>query len=101
MAGMIIGGDIGESRWSECVAAVDRLRSLHVSAGNKLSEIIVAQCGDLLLEPAEHEITAVLDVGAAWILEVYLCPMLSPSLPGECLLPRVIPCFSRQEAQTK
>jgi hypothetical protein len=64
------GEDYSDRQWNDCIAAVSLLRSLHVSAGTRLSTIIVGQCGDLLLDPAENEMAVVLDVGTAWILEV-------------------------------
>jgi hypothetical protein len=58
------------AQWDECWTAISELRSLHISAGARLSEIISEQCGALLLDPSEEEIRVQLSLGTAWILEI-------------------------------
>ena len=59
-----------ETKWDACWSAISALRSLHVSAGNTLSNLIVKQCGGLLLEPSGAETKVMLTAGDAWVLEV-------------------------------
>lgn len=56
--------------WQACVDAIQELRALHVSAGSQLSEILVQQCGRVLLEASESELVVDLGLGLVWVLEV-------------------------------
>jgi hypothetical protein len=58
------------SDWKDCWDAISELRGLHLSAGMRLTDDLVARCGRMLLEPTETETAVEFDLGAVWILEV-------------------------------
>lgn len=56
--------------WKECWNAISELRGLHLSAGMRLTDDLVARCGRVLLEPTETETAVEFDLGTVWVLEV-------------------------------
>ncbi len=60
----------GPSDWKACIDAIAELRGLHLSAGMRLTDRLVAQCGRMLFEPADSEIAVRFELGVVWILEV-------------------------------
>lgn len=71
-----------ESDWEACREAIDELRSLHVSAGSQLSELLVSGCGRMLFEPSDTELAVDLGIGLVWVVEV---ASIDPE-PRECPL---------------
>ena len=59
-----------QSDWQACCDAIDELRSLHVSAGSHLTELLVSRCGRMLFEPSDTELAVDLGIGIVWIVEV-------------------------------
>jgi hypothetical protein len=59
-----------DADWTACGQAISELRSLHLSAGAKLTDELVARCGRLLFEPAESETAVEFELGTVWIVEV-------------------------------
>jgi hypothetical protein len=59
-----------QSDWQACCDAIDELRSLHVSAGSHLTELLVSGCGRMLFEPSDTELAVDLGIGIVWIVEV-------------------------------
>jgi hypothetical protein len=59
-----------EADWKTCCDAISELRGLHLSAGMRLTDLLVTRCGSMLFEPAETELAIDLDLGIVWILEV-------------------------------
>ena len=64
-----------QSDWQACCDAIDELRSLHVSAGSQLTELLVSGCGRMLFEPSDMELGVDLGIGIVWIVE---CPGSTP-----------------------
>jgi hypothetical protein len=60
----------GPSDWKACTEAISELRGLHLSAGMRLTDNLVARCGRMLFEPADSEIAVHFELGIVWILEV-------------------------------
>ncbi|GGK52600.1 hypothetical protein GCM10011322_44360 [Salinarimonas ramus] len=60
----------GAREWDDCWKAIGDLRSLHVLAGNSLTERLAARCGRMLFEPSDTEMAVDLGIGTVWILEV-------------------------------
>jgi hypothetical protein len=56
--------------WRSCCDAIDELRSLHLSAGSRLSELLAERCGAMLFEPSDTEIAVDLGIGTVWVVEV-------------------------------
>lgn len=56
--------------WKGCCDAISELRGLHLSAGTRLADHLVARCGRMLLEPTETETAVEFQLGTVWILEV-------------------------------
>jgi hypothetical protein len=56
--------------WRSCCHAISELRSLHLSAGSKLSELLAERCGAMLFEPSDTEIAVDLGIGTVWVTEV-------------------------------
>lgn len=56
--------------WNECCDAISELRALHLSAGRRLTDLLVARCGQLLWESMDTETAVDLEIGTVWILEV-------------------------------
>jgi len=56
--------------WKGCCEAISELRGLHLSAGTRLADHLVARCGRMLLEPTETETAVEFQLGTVWILEV-------------------------------
>ena len=56
--------------WKACTEAIAELRGLHLSAGMRLTDNLVARCGRMLFEPADSEIAVHFELGVVWILEV-------------------------------
>jgi hypothetical protein len=59
-----------QSDWQACCDAIDELRSLHVSAGSYLTELLVSRCGGMLFEPSDTELAVDLGIGIVWVVEV-------------------------------
>jgi hypothetical protein len=59
-----------QSDWQACCSAIDELRSLHVSAGSHLTELLVSGCGRMLFEPSDTELAVDLGIGVVWVVEV-------------------------------
>jgi hypothetical protein len=59
-----------QADWQACCNAIDELRSLHVSAGSHLTDLLVARCGRMLFEPSDTELAVDLGMGIVWIVEV-------------------------------
>jgi hypothetical protein len=59
-----------DKHWQSCCDAIGELRSLHLSAGSRLSELLAEKCGAMLFEPSDTEITADLGIGTVWVVEV-------------------------------
>jgi hypothetical protein len=59
-----------QSDWQACCDAIDELRSLHVSAGSQLTELLVSGCGRMLFEPSDTELAVDLGIGIVWIVVV-------------------------------
>ena len=59
-----------QADWRACCDAIDELRSLHVSAGSHLTELLVDGCGKMLFEPSDTELAVDLGIGTVWIVEV-------------------------------
>jgi hypothetical protein len=59
-----------QSNWQACCDAIDELRSLHVSAGSQLTDLLVSGCGRMLFEPSDTELAVDLGIGIVWIVEV-------------------------------
>jgi hypothetical protein len=68
--------------WQACCDAIDELRSLHVSAGSHLTELLVSGCGKMLFEPSDTELAVDLGIGIVWVVEV---SSIDPE-PRECPL---------------
>ncbi|MGH7193154.1 MAG: hypothetical protein ACREJM_06410, partial [Candidatus Saccharimonadales bacterium] len=71
-----------EADWQACCDAIDELRSLHVSAGSQLTDLLVSRCGRMLFEPSDTELAVDLGIGIVWVLEV---SSIDPE-PRECPL---------------
>jgi hypothetical protein len=56
--------------WKDCWNAISELRGLHLSAGMRLTDDLVARCGRMLLEPTETETAVEFDLGTVRILEI-------------------------------
>ena len=61
---------IGDREWSECWNAIRELRALHISAGNRLTELVARHCGAAVYEASDVELSVDLGIGRAWIVEV-------------------------------
>jgi hypothetical protein len=59
-----------EKDWRSCCDAISELRSLHLSAGSRLSELLAERCGAMLFEPSDAEIAVDLGIGTVWVVEV-------------------------------
>jgi hypothetical protein len=59
-----------EADWQACCDAIGELRSLHVSAGSQLTDLLVARCGRMLFEPSDTELAVDLGIGTVWVMEV-------------------------------
>jgi hypothetical protein len=59
-----------EKDWRSCCDTISELRSLHLSAGSRLSELLAERCGAMLFEPSDTEIAVDLGIGTVWVLEV-------------------------------
>ena len=68
--------------WKDCWHAISELRGLHLSAGMRLTDDLVARCGRMLLEPTETETAVEFDLGTVWVLEVSEVETGLRSLPG-------------------
>ncbi|MGN3973643.1 DISARM anti-phage system protein DrmE domain-containing protein [Tsuneonella sp. SYSU-LHT278] len=64
------GGQPDDRIWSECWDAICRLRSLHMRAGMKLTDILEAECRDLDCQDFEHEQALDLSLGLLWLVRV-------------------------------
>lgn len=60
----------GERDWTECWNAIRELRSAHISAGNRLTDLIAQHCGTSVHEASDVELSVDLGIGRAWIVEV-------------------------------
>jgi hypothetical protein len=60
----------GERDWADCWNAIRELRSAHISAGNRLTDLIAQHCGTSVHEASDVELSVDLGIGRAWIVEV-------------------------------
>ena len=58
------------SAWSECIEAILLVRRLHVEAGFRLTQMLLSECGESILEHSENETPFELSMGTVWLLEV-------------------------------
>jgi hypothetical protein len=65
-----LGKDHDDSGWRTCAAAIQTVRRLHVEAGFRLTAMLLAECGQSVLEHSEHETPFELSLGTVWLLEV-------------------------------
>jgi hypothetical protein len=68
--------------WKGCCEAISELRGLHLSAGARLADHLVAHCGRMLLEPTETETAVEFKLGTVWILEVAEVEPSTRSVPS-------------------
>jgi hypothetical protein len=59
-----------EGDWHTCWEAIEELRSLHISCGSRLSDLIEKKSRDILLDQNDQEIAMDVGVGIIWIVEV-------------------------------
>jgi hypothetical protein len=59
-----------EKDWRTCCGAISELRSLHLAAGSRLSELLAERCGVMLFEPSDAELPVALGIGTVWVVEV-------------------------------
>lgn len=64
------GGKPDEPQWAECWDAISRLRSLHMRAGMRLTDILEEECRDLACDGFEHEQALELSLGLLWLVRV-------------------------------
>lgn len=56
--------------WAECWNAIRELRALHISAGNRLTDLVARHCGTAVHEASDVELSVDLGIGRVWIVEV-------------------------------
>lgn len=56
--------------WKACAAAIHTVRGLHLEAGFRLTSLLLAECGQSVLEHSEHETPFELSLGTVWLLGV-------------------------------
>lgn len=67
--------------WNQCLDAIHSVRRLHVEAGFRLTQILLAECGQSVLEHSEHETAFELSMGTVWLLEVEQLESRRPDWP--------------------
>lgn len=68
--------------WKGCCDAISEIRGLHLSAGARLADHLVARCGRMLFEPTETETAVEFQLGTVWILEVAEIEPSTRSVPS-------------------
>jgi hypothetical protein len=71
--------------WKGCCDAISEIRGLHLSAGARLADHLVARCGRMLLEPTETETAVEFQLGTVWVLEVAEIEPSTRSVPNTML----------------
>ena len=59
-----------DREWNNCWNAIRELRALHISAGNRLTDLVASHCGAAAYEASDVELSVDLGIGRAWIVEV-------------------------------
>jgi hypothetical protein len=65
-----LGKEADVKPWASCIDAVQAVRRLHVEAGFRLTQMLLAECGQSVLEHSEYETPFELSMGTVWLLEV-------------------------------
>jgi hypothetical protein len=70
----LIAAALGENSngavWRACLAGIQAIRGYHVHAGFHLTQMLMAECGDSIMEHSEHETPFELSLGLVWLLEI-------------------------------
>jgi hypothetical protein len=77
-----LGKDPASVPWKACVDAIQTVRSLHVEAGFRLTQILLSECGQSVLEHSEHETPFEMTMGIVWLLEVQQLDARRPDWPS-------------------
>jgi len=77
-----LGNDPASAPWKACVDAIQTVRSLHVEAGFRLTQMLLAECGQSVLEHSEHETPFEMTMGTVWLLEVQQLDARRPDWPA-------------------
>lgn len=77
-----LGKDPVSGPWKACVDAIQNVRSLHVEAGFRLTQMLLAECGQSVLEHSEHETPFEMTMGTVWLLEVQQLDARRPDWPA-------------------
>jgi hypothetical protein len=77
-----LGKDPTSGPWKACVDAILTVRSLHVEAGFRLTQMLLAECGQSVLEHSENETPFEMTMGTVWLLEVQQLDARRPDWPA-------------------
>ncbi len=58
------------AEWKSCLSAIHEVRKHHVTAGFRLTEVLMKECGETILEHSENETPFELAMGTVWLLEI-------------------------------
>ena len=65
-----IGENPEGKEWKSCLAAVHAMWKLHVTAGFRLTSVLMQECGEAIFDHSEHETALELNFGTVWLLEI-------------------------------